>query len=94
MLFRQQLYYRDNIELAKMLGMEPDQTAKYEVFVTKKCAGNLRDLKKEFSVNNENETVNSKPQTCQTLDDPTPSPLVLFSSINFWLIILLSNIGK
>ena len=30
-----------------MLRMEPDQTIKYEVFITKKCAGNLRDLKKE-----------------------------------------------
>ena len=30
-----------------MLGIEPDQTVKYEVFITKKCDGNLRDLKKE-----------------------------------------------
>ena len=30
-----------------MLDIEPDQTVKYEVFITKKCDGNLRDLKKE-----------------------------------------------
>lgn len=28
-----------------MLGIEPDETVKYEVFVTKKCDGNLSDFK-------------------------------------------------
>ena len=30
-----------------MLGIESDQTVKYEVFITKKCDGNLRELNKE-----------------------------------------------
>ena len=46
-LFSQQLAFNDDPVLAAKLGMSIGDVKKFEVFVTKKCAGNLRHLKKE-----------------------------------------------